>query len=311
MLALEQNLHSLAFAAYFLAAVLFLLRLWIRRDDLPGFGFLLTAAALLLQTEALAARTAAAGRLPFSSFYEFLTLFAWGSALVFLFMFRRYRIAEAGVLILPLIVGILGYASLLSKDIQPLLPALQSFWLQLHVLTAIFAYGAFAVSFALAVLYLASEESRGATSGRGTGEKLPKPAGDRHSAADRARENQNPVGDKERPNEGKGPFAWLLPAPPVLDRLIYGTAAFGFTFLTLVIVTGAVWAEKVWGRWWGWDPKETWAFITWLIYLFYLHAHLNLGWCGRRGAWLACLGFAAVLFTLIGVTYLLPGLHSY
>jgi len=259
MLTLEQNLYALAFAAYFLAAVLFLLQLWIRRDALAKAGFLFTAAAFLLHTAALAVRTAAAGRLPFSSFYEFLTLFAWGSALVFLFLFRRYRIAAAGVLILPLIVGILGYASLLTKDIQPLMPALQSFWLQLHVLTAIFAYGSFAVSFALAVLYLLRKENREA----------------------------------------------------VLDRLIYGTAAFGFAFLTLVLVTGAVWAEEVWGRWWGWDPKETWALVTWLIYLFYLHAHHSLGWRGRRGAWLACLGFAAVLFTLIGVTYLLPGLHSY
>jgi len=311
MLALEQNLYSLAFAAYFLAAVLFLLQLWIRRDALPGFGFLLTAAAFLLHTAALAVRTAAAERLPFSSFYEFLVLFAWGSALVFLFMFRRYRIAAAGVLILPLIIGILGYASLLSKDIQPLLPALQSFWLQLHVLTAIFAYGAFAVSFALAVLYLVSEGNREEASGGGPEEEPQKSAGSGHSPAGRAAGNQNPVGDKERPDRGKGLFAWLLPAPPVLDRLIYGTAAFGFTFLTLVIVTGAVWAEEVWGRWWGWDPKETWALTTWLIYLFYLHAHLSLGWRGRRGAWLACLGFAAVLFTLIGVTYLLPGLHSY
>lgn len=273
MLALEQSLYTLAFAAYFLAAVLFLLQLWTSREALQRAGFLLTAAAFLLHTAALAARAAGAGRLPFSSFYEFLSLFAWGSILIFLLMFRRYRIAAAGVLILPLVVGILGYASLLAKDVQPLLPALQSYWLQLHVLTAIFAYGSFAVSFALAVLYLA-------------------------------------VGNK-RPGANQATFAGRIPAPAVLDRLIYGTAAFGFAFLTLVIVTGAVWAEEVWGRWWGWDPKETWALVTWLIYLFYLHAHLSLGWRGRRGAWLACLGFGAVLFTLLGVTYLLPGLHSY
>lgn len=274
MLALEQSLYTLAFAAYFLAAVFFLLQLWTSREALQRAGFLLTAAAFLLHTAALAARTASAGRLPFTGFYEFLTFFTWGIILIFLFMFRRYRIAAAGVLLLPLAVGILGYTSLLAKDVQPLLPALQSYWLQLHVLTAIFAYGSFAVSFALAVLYLARGYKNGAD------------------------------GEKEA-------FAGRIPAPAVLDRLIYGTAAFGFTFLTLVIVTGAVWAEEVWGRWWGWDPKETWALVTWLIYLFYLHAHLSLGWRGRRGAWLACLGFGAVLFTLLGVTYLLPGMHSY
>jgi len=185
----------------------------------------------------------------------------------------------------------MGYASMLSKDIQPLMPALQSFWLQLHVFTAIFSYGAFGVSFALAILYLVT--------------------GGRDAAPPEDAEQKPAYPEAGGSGEGKGLLNWIIPVPRVIDRLIYGTAAFGFTFLTMVLITGAVWAEEVWGRWWGWDPKETWALITWIIYLFYLHARLSLGWHGRRGAWLACLGFVAVLFTLIGVTYLLPGLHSY
>jgi cytochrome c-type biogenesis protein CcsB len=96
-----------------------------------------------------------------------------------------------------------------------------------------------------------------------------------------------------------------------LDSVAYETVAFGFLFLALGIITGAIWANKAWGRYWGWDPKETWALITWLIYAFYLHMRVVKGWRGRKMAWLSILGFAAVLFTYLGVSYLLRGLHSY
>ncbi|RJR42966.1 MAG: c-type cytochrome biogenesis protein CcsB [Deltaproteobacteria bacterium] len=102
-----------------------------------------------------------------------------------------------------------------------------------------------------------------------------------------------------------------LPSLPELDRLIYQATVIGFLLLTLGILTGAVWAETAWGRYWSWDPKETWSLITWLVYATLLHARLVKGWQGRRIAWLAVLGFAAVLFTYFGVSFLLPGLHSY
>jgi cytochrome c-type biogenesis protein CcsB len=102
-----------------------------------------------------------------------------------------------------------------------------------------------------------------------------------------------------------------LPSLPELDRLIYQATIIGFLLLTLGILTGAVWAETAWGRYWSWDPKETWSLITWLMYATLLHARLVKGWQGRRIAWLAVLGFAAVLFTYFGVSFLLPGLHSY
>lgn len=96
-----------------------------------------------------------------------------------------------------------------------------------------------------------------------------------------------------------------------LDDLIYGCNALGFSFLTLVIITGAIWAEQAWGIWWGWDPKETASLITWLIYAFYLHLRHTSIWSNKRGAILTCLGFFAVIFTLLGITFLVPGLHSY
>jgi len=96
-----------------------------------------------------------------------------------------------------------------------------------------------------------------------------------------------------------------------IDRRIYKLVVFGFILLTIVIITGAVWAEEVWGNWWSWDPKETWSLVTWVVYATYLHARRTGGWKGRKSAWLVVIGFLIVLFTLFGVSILLPGLHSY
>lgn len=146
------------------------------------------------------------------------------------------------------------------------MPALQSYWLKLHVAVAILAYGSFAVSFGAGLLLL-------------LGKRL----------------------------FVRGSEQWEVE----LERLMNNAIAFGFPFMTLVLVTGAVWAEQVWGTWWSWDPKETWALITWLIYAIYLHGRLSRTWGGKQSAWMVVIGFGAVIFTLFGVTWLLPGLHSY
>ncbi|MBM4295905.1 MAG: c-type cytochrome biogenesis protein CcsB, partial [Deltaproteobacteria bacterium] len=161
----------------------------------------------------------------------------------------------------------LAYASLGGVDsrIKPLMPALKSNWLLIHVVTCFLGYAAFTVGFGTALLYL--KQSR-------------------------------------RPTAS-------LPPVSTLDHLIYQATIIGFLFLTLGILTGAVWAESAWGRYWSWDPKETWSLITWFVYATLLHARLVKGWQGRRIAWLAVLGFGAVLFTYFGVSFLLTGLHSY
>jgi cytochrome c-type biogenesis protein CcsB len=103
----------------------------------------------------------------------------------------------------------------------------------------------------------------------------------------------------------------MLPATETLDRLTYRTVAIAFPLLTAMIATGAYWANQTWGSYWSWDPKETWAAITWLVYAGYLHTRITRGWRGRRAAWFAIIGFAVVIFTFFGVTYLLPGMHAY
>jgi ABC-type transport system involved in cytochrome c biogenesis permease subunit len=203
---------------------------------------------------------------PLSNFYESLVFFSWCLAALTLVFLSRYAEGFLGVVGGLLASLLLAYASLgVDSRIKPLMPALKSNWLLVHVITAFLGYAAFGLAFGAAVLYLVQ-------------------------------------GNKKK---GGGP------ARPLLDRMIYRAAVIGFIFLTVGILTGAVWAETAWGRYWSWDPKETASLITWFIYAALLHARLVQGWQGRPIAWLAVAGFAAVLFTYLGVGFLLPGLHSY
>jgi cytochrome c-type biogenesis protein CcsB len=203
---------------------------------------------------------------PLSNFYESLVFFAWCLPALGLLAFRRELKGYLGGVVSLIAALLLAYASLgVDSSIRPLMPALTSNWLLIHVVTAFFGYAAFALAFGSAILYLFQE-------------RRPRPS---------------------------------LPPPAMLDRLIYRATILGFLLLTLGILTGAVWAESAWGRYWSWDPKETWSLITWFIYATLLHARLLKGWQGRRIAWLAVVGFMAVLFTYFGVSFLLSGLHSY
>ncbi len=204
---------------------------------------------------------------PMSNFYESLVFFAWCLPFLAVLTFRRYLKDYLGTVVPLVACLLLAYASLGGVDsrIKPLMPALKSNWLLIHVFTCFLGYASFTLGFGVAILYLLQER-------------------------------------RTRPS---------LPPQSQLDRLLYQTTMIGFLLLTLGILTGAVWAERAWGRYWSWDPKETWSLITWLIYATLLHARLVKGWQGRRIAWLGVLGFVAVLFTYFGVSFLLPGLHSY
>ncbi|MEJ2475357.1 MAG: c-type cytochrome biogenesis protein CcsB [Desulfobacterales bacterium] len=213
------------------------------------------------------------GHAPLSNLYESLVFFAWTITLLYLFIERRYGNRVIGAFTMPLAFLAMAYASLspnISDRIQPLLPALKSNWLIAHVITCFIGYAAFAVAFGLSIMYLI----------------------------------------RQREPESKGSLLDRFPKPNVIDDLTHQMIMFGFLFLSVGIISGAVWANSAWGRYWGWDPKETWSLITWFIYATLLHAKLMRGWHGRRIAYLSVIGFAAVLFTYFGVN-LLPGLHSY
>ena len=213
------------------------------------------------------------GHAPLSNLYESLIFFAWTIVLLYLFIERRYKFRIIGAVATPLAFLALAYASLspnISDRIQPLLPALKSNWLIAHVIACFIGYAAFAIAFGLSIMYLF----------------------------------------KKRGTEGSSGLLERFPSPNVLEELNHQLVMLGFLFLSAGIITGAVWANSAWGRYWGWDPKETWSLITWFVYATLLHARMMRGWRGRKIAYLSIFGFAAVLFTYFGVNYL-PGLHSY
>lgn len=215
-----------------------------------------------------------AGRVPWGNMYEFSLAWTLGILVVFLAVSTRRDIRWLGLPVVFLALLSLGLAvTVLYTEAAQLVPALKSWWLVIHVASAIICGGAFTVAAAISVLYL---------------------------WRDRA----------ERKGKVTGIVA-SLPDASRLDTLSYRILAFAFPLWTFAVISGAIWAENAWGRYWGWDPKETWAFITWVIYAGYLHARSTAGWRGRRAAYISLLGFGAFLINYFGVNIFVNSLHSY
>ena len=257
----------------------FYIAAWVfHKDGLGRFAFWASVAGVLGNIAGIGSRWVetyqlGVGHAPLSNLYESLVFFSLAIAVLYLIVEKKYGHRTIGAFAMPLAFLSIAYASLspnISDQIQPLLPALKSNWLVAHVITCFIGYAAFAVAFGLSLMFLF----------------------------------------KRKNMEGSKSFGLKFPEAPVLDELTHRMVMLGFLFLTAGIITGAVWANSAWGRYWGWDPKETWSLITWFIYATLLHVRLMRGWQGRRAAVFSIVGFGAVLFTYFGVN-LLPGLHSY
>ena len=271
------------------------------------------------------------GHAPFSNLYESLVFFAWTITLIYLVIERKANNRIIGAFTMPIAFLAMAYASLkpgIPIEIEPLIPALKSNWLIAHVITAFIGYAAFATAFGINTMYLLKQ---GRDEERVLWVDIAKPLTLFVFVTLFSRVLL--VGNwamsviialpiclifyvcvfliRRMPADIKNRLLLMFPQPVILDELGYQMTLFGFLFLSVGIITGAVWANSAWGRYWGWDPKETWSLITWFIYAALLHARLLKGWHGRRIAWLAVLGFMAVLFTYFGVSFLLTGLHSY
>ncbi len=218
------------------------------------------------------------GHIPVSNLYEVFILFSIITALIYLHYEKRYETRSLGGFVLLIISAAVGFILWYAFDrnadgIQPLVPALQSYWMKIHVPANFVGYGAFALAAMVGVVYLIKNRVVARNPG--------------------------------------GLMAKQLPELNMLDDVMYKSIALGFAFFTLATILGALWAAEAWGGYWSWDPKETWALIVWLNYAAWLHMRLTKGWRGAPMAWWSVIGLFVTLFAFLGVNMFLSGLHSY
>ncbi len=251
------------------------------RAALAGrIGVALTIVAVAIHLVALVARGLAAdpARVPWGNMYEFTLSGTFVVAALYLLTYRRFGLAWMAPLVLGFVLAVLMVAVLwLYEPVSPLSEALNSPWLVIHVVSAVIATGAFTLGGICSVLYLVQDRRERRGGGSLTG------------------------------------YLARVPSPAVLDRVAYRMHAFAFPVWTFaVLITGPIWAHQAWASYWNWDPKEVWAFITWVVYAAYLHARSTAGWRGRNAAYLALLGMATLWFNFIGINYFSSSSqHSY
>ncbi|WP_409483815.1 c-type cytochrome biogenesis protein CcsB [Arsenicicoccus dermatophilus] len=251
------------------------------RRQAAGIGLALTRLASLLLLAAVALRGLSVMRAPWGNLYEFLLTAAMLVVLVYVAMGLRQDLRWLGVFVTGLALLVLGPALTVYTEAGQLMPSLRSYWLVVHVSIAILASAMFAIGAALSALYLVQE------------------SGERRQSA------------------GAALAGWrrtllaAVPASRVLDRMAYGLHALAFPLWTFTVIAGAVWAERAWGRYWGWDPKEVWSFIIWVVYAAYLHARATTGWKVRHAAWIALVGFLCIVMNSFVVNKFMTGMHSY
>ncbi|KUO52814.1 MAG: hypothetical protein APF76_02445 [Desulfitibacter sp. BRH_c19] len=273
MESLQTPIMTISIIGYTLALLIYVLCFILSKAYLKKLARICTIGAFVMTTVLLGIRTVLTGTLPLTNLFEFGLFFVWGIAAVFIIIDYKYDLWTTGIFVLPIAIVLLIWLFTLDTSVRPMMPALRSNWLFVHVLSAAVAYGAFAVSFALSIMYL--------------------------------------LKDWLLSQNANNKIIGTLPSLELIDEISYKVVFIGMPFLTIMLVTGAIWAEFSWGSYWSWDPKETWALITWLIYAAYLHVRLMRNWRGKKAAVLSIIGFGAVLFTFLGVSYLLPGIHSY
>ena len=248
-----------------------------RTKALRWLGIALIVPGAGIQLGAIVTRGFADGHYPLANMYEYSSMLALVAVTAFLLMTIRWPVASlGGGVALFVVVALMGIGYGLYQSPEPLVPALQSYWLKIHVTSMMASSGILVSSFVFAALYLVKDRSANVKSWL-------------HGTVAAAR----------------------LPSLETLDRLTFRAILLGFPIWTFGTMAGAIWGEHAWGRWWGWDPKETWAAITWMIYAIYLHAHTLRTWRGRRTTLVATAGFVSILITLYAVNLWIVGLHSY
>lgn len=246
-----------------------------RPERIGRMGAALLILGALLHLSALVLRGVATSRVPWGNMYEYIMAVCFVAVVAWLVVIRKSPVRHlTSFVLLPVVILMFIGGTMLYAVAAPVQPALQSYWLVIHVSAAIIASGVFLVPGVASIMYLI-----------------------------RTSHEANPAKFAK--------FAPKLPGSDALDRIAYRTTVFAFPVFTFGVLCGAVWAEAAWGRFWGWDPKETVAFIAWVIYAAYLHSRATAGWRGKRAAWINVVGFSATVFNLFFVNLVTSGLHSY
>lgn len=267
-------------------------------------GLIVTTVGFAAQVFSIITRGVAAGRAPWGNMYEFTSLFCAAAVAGFLFVLFKTGGRSIGFFVMiPIVILMFVAGTKLYTQVETLVPALHSYWLLIHVLAVSLSSGVLMVSGVASVMYLL----RARYERKLVAEKAwaSQASGDRvvAGAASTGFVPASTVVDQSR--------LASLPSLATLDRVAYRTAIVAFPVYTFAVIAGALWAEVAWGRYWGWDPKETCAFVTWVFYAAYLHARATSGWRGSRAAWVSVLGFVSVLFNLFFINIVVSGLHSY
>lgn len=322
LVSLENILDNLSFAVLFITMLFY----WVGTAFphwaiLPKLGTMGMIIGNLSMASLLLARWIEGGYFPISNLYESLFFLGWGVTTVHLIAEAMSGSRLVGVVSAPTAMGIAAFATLsLPPEMQhsePLVPALKSNWLMMHVSVMMFSYSALMVGSLVAIAFLIltqGKEIQLRGSSVGTGAYRNVKALKLNSQAEKLTEMENQGGTAVLTPE-KTVVNQLSPERlslvDTLDNISYRIIGLGFPLLTIGIISGAVWANEAWGSYWSWDPKETWALITWLVFAAYLHARITKGWQGRKPAFLAAAGFLVVWVCYLGVNLLGKGLHSY
>jgi cytochrome c-type biogenesis protein CcsB len=278
---LDEILIAVALAAYTFGALSLLLYFFSREEWLRDVGVPLAIIGCVAQFAQLVARFELTHVWPLLNLYGSLSLFSAMSVAIYVGFAFRYRLWFAGGFVLALAAIFLAYGVTWYEGTMPPVPSLQSYWAKIHVPIVVSSYAAFLVAFVFSCIYLvryyAERSLAGGAQARGA------------------------------------VAAWLrsLPSLPQLDVIVYRAVAIGLPLITIGIITGAMWAKEAWGAYWQWDPKETAALFSWIIYLAYMHLHTRHAWRGLRTNWVSVIGFVSIIFCYLGVNIWISGLHSY
>jgi cytochrome c-type biogenesis protein CcsB len=266
-------LFELALTFYFAATIVSITELFKESKITARIALTSAVIGFVIHTMSIVFRYVTAGHIPITNPHEATSFFAWCIVLIFFILQFRYTISLLSSFIMPIVFVLMLLSSMLPRDIKPLSPVLQSYWLGIHTVLAFLGNAAFAMAFGIGLMYLVQEHY---------------------------------VKSKRL-----GGLFDRLPSLQTLDEINYRLITFGFPLLTLAIITGALWAESAWGSFWNWDPRETWSLITWFIYAIVLHARLVAGWRGKKAALLSMIGFITIILAFFGIKLLQKGLHVF